>query len=379
MPVNQFAIEDKHRRHIGHVARLEDFTITRQGEVSVTAVVDNPAVTLYCLDDKARQAVFVELPPDVDLAKAPFVYLTQHEQAQRLFTMPYETFHKVAASLPPVTRPIFLHITGRSGTTLLSHAFNKSGLVKSLAEPDVVSQFSNLRHCSEASREAELQRLAQSTIHFLFKNDHAPSIEAHAMKFRNQAVPVMDLFQTAFPEGRSLFLYRDVVGFTASFQRIFRKAGFPERQPFADWQQNSAISLSGDLSHVANYLGRIEGEITIAQQCALWWLAVMDWYLAQHERGVPAMAIDFSDLVGAQEETLAAIFRYCGLSPEGIARGLRAYTRDSQENTFLARENPHEINQRGLTSEELHDVQAIMARHPKFGQPGFAVPTIAWK
>lgn len=379
MPVNQFVIENKHRRHIGHVARLEDFTVTPQGEVDASVVVENPAVSLYCLDDQGRQAVFVELPPDVDLAQAPFVYLTQHEQAQRLFTMPYETFHQVAASLPTVTRPIFLHITGRSGTTLLSHAFNESGLVKSLAEPDVVSQFSNLRYASEASRETELRELAHSTIQFLFKNDHAANIEAHAVKFRNQAVPVMDLFQTALPEGRSLFLYRDVVGFTASFQRIFRKAGWPESQPFAAWQQNSAISLSGDLSHVANYLGRAEGEITIAQQCALWWLAVMDWYLAQYEQGVPVMAINFSDLVGAPEETLAAIFRYCGLSPEGVARGLPAFAKDSQAGTFLARENPHEINQIGLSPDEMFSVQAIIARHPQFGRPGFAVPTTEWK
>ena len=377
MRINQFAIENKHRRNIGHVAQLEDFTIATQGEVDVAAVVANPAVSLYCLDDKARQAVFVELPPDADLAKSPFVYLSQHEEARRLFTMPYETFHRVAATLPAVTRPIFLHITGRSGSTLLSHAFNESGLVKSLAEPDVVSQFSNLRHSSEPSRETELQTLAQSSIQFLFKNDHGPNIEAHAVKFRNQAVPVMDLFQKTFPEGRSLFLYRDVIGFTASFQRIFRKAGLPESQSFTNWQHNSALSLSGDLTHVADYLGRAEGEITIAQQCALWWLVVMDWYLAQYERGVSTMAIDFSDLVNAQEETLSAIFRYCRLSAEGVERGLQAYNRDSQEGTFLARENPQELNQRGLTPDELREVKAIVARHPHFGQLDFAVPTAA--
>ena len=374
MRVNQFAIENKHRRNIGHVAQLEDFTISSQGEVGVTAVVANPAVSLYCLEDKARQAVFVELPPDVDLAKAPFVYLTQFEEAQRLFTMSYETFHKVAASLTPVTRPIFVHITGRSGSTLLSHAFNESRLVKSLAEPDVVSQFANLRYQAEASRDVELRELARSTMHFLFKNDHESNIEAHAVKLRNQAVPVMDLFQKAFPEGCSLFLYRDVVGFTASFQRIFRKAGFPENQSFVEWQQNSALSLCGDLSHLADYLGRREGEISLAQQCALWWLIVMDWYLAQYERGIPVMAISFSDLITAQEETLAAIFSYCGLSPEGVARGLQAYARDSQEGTFLARESPGEINQRGLTADELRAVQSIMRRHPQFRYSDFVVP-----
>ena len=199
------------------------------------------------------------------------------------------------------------------------------------------------------------------------------------MKFRNQAVPVMDLFQTAFPESTNLFLYRDVVGFTTSFQRIFRIASSPESRLFVEWQQDMEMILGGDWSYVANYLGRAEGEITIAQQCTLWWFGVLDWYLAQYERGVPAMAIDFLDLVGAQEETLAAIFRYCGLSSRGVARGLRAFARDSQAGTSFARENPHEMNQRGLTPEELHDVQAIMARHPKFGQPDFTVPTAVWK
>ena len=199
MQVSQFNIERKHRQDVGFVASLNDFTVSGGDAVDVAAIVENTAVSLYCFDDTNRQAIFVELPNHIDLTQEPFVYQSQYEHAQRLFTCPLPLFNQLAQQLPAVPRPIFIHITGRSGSTLLNHALNASGLVKSLAEPDVVSQFASLRHQSDSVQEGELQELADSTIRFLFKDHHAPGIQSHAVKFRNQGTLVMDIFQAAFP------------------------------------------------------------------------------------------------------------------------------------------------------------------------------------
>jgi hypothetical protein len=85
------------------------------------------------------------LPDGIDLTKAACVFRTQHEHAQRLIAAPYEIFNQLASTLPEVHRPIFIYMSGRSGSTLLSHVFNDSNVVVSLAEPDVVTQFSHLR------------------------------------------------------------------------------------------------------------------------------------------------------------------------------------------------------------------------------------------
>jgi hypothetical protein len=375
MIIRQFNIESKHRRDVGFVASLNDLTVSGGDEVAASAIVDNTAVSLYCFDDVNRQAVFVELPQQIDLTQEPFVYQSQYEYTQRLFTVPFQLFNQLAKELPAVRQPIFIHITGRSGSTLLNHAFNASGLVKSLAEPDVVSQFASLRHQSDLVQEGELQELADSTMRFLFKDHHAACIQSHAVKFRNQGTLVMDVFQAAFPQGKNLFLYRDVFGFVASFQRILRQVGLPESKSFLAWRDEFQSYLAGDLSHLSRYVGGEQVTLIIAEQLTLWWTAVIEWYLAQHNQGVPALAVSYADLVATPEETLATIFRYCGLPTNRVGQGLQAYARDSQEGTRMARENPLEVNSQGLTLEEETAVQEILSKHPLIGRSDFTIPS----
>ena len=367
MSVFQLSIHEKHRQRVGLMASMNDFTVGQRKEVNAAMVVNNPCVTLYCLDDKAREAVFVELPNQIDLTKAAFVYQTQYEHAQRIFTMPYELFHTLSGNLPDMDRPIFIYITGRSGSTLLSHAFNESGLVKSLAEPDVMSQFANLHYQTDGLREHELQLLADSSLRFLFRDLHSPHAQTHAVKFRNQGTKIMDLFQAAFPKCKNLFLYRNVVDFVASFQRLRRKNNLPEKQSFTDWKKDAEIWLEGEVTRPTHYLGWVDNEISSAQQLTLYWLAVMDWYMVQRESGVPALAMNFNDLVNSPRKSLSLIFNYCGLPQGGVEAGLRAFDRDAQEGTLFAREDPLVVNQVGLSQKELKSVRKIIERHPGFG------------
>ena len=370
-----FSIEKKHRRDVGYMAGIEDFTLSLQGEVDAAMIASDPTISLYCFAERERQAVFVQLPVHIDLTLEPFVYQSQYEYAERVYTLPLASFNALAKSLPAVLRPIFVHITGRSGSTLLNHALNESGLVKSLAEPDVVSQFAALRHAAPAFQEHELPELAASTVRFLFKAHHAPGIQAQAIKFRNQGTLVMDVFQTAFPQGKNLFLYRNVVDFVASFQRILRRASLPERKPFTEWRAEFQAYLAGDLTHMSRYVGDEQAVISLAEQLTLWWLAVIEWYVAQADLGIPALAVSYADLVSTKAATLAAIFRYCGLPTSSVDDGLRAYARDSQAGTVMARENPDQVNSQQLTPAELAAVQAIIARHPLVGRADFIMPS----
>ncbi len=100
MTAQYLTIEDKHRQMVAFHASLADFTVTPQHEVHADIVLASPAISLYCLDDATKQAIFVELLPDTDLATAPFVYQTQYEHAHRLIAMPYATFCQLARQLP---------------------------------------------------------------------------------------------------------------------------------------------------------------------------------------------------------------------------------------------------------------------------------------
>ena len=145
MTVHSLTIEAKHRQMPGYLASLADFSLSTGTAVNADIVLKEPTLSLYCLDDAHQRAIFVELPPDVDLATAPFVYQMQYEQAQRLIAVPYETFRQLARALPEVQHLIVIYISGRSGSTLVSHVFNALDSVRSLAEPDVATQFVHLR------------------------------------------------------------------------------------------------------------------------------------------------------------------------------------------------------------------------------------------
>ena len=212
MDAQQLTIESKHRQYHRFLASLKDFSYRKGAFVDSRLVVENPQISLYCLDDNTRQAVFVKLPPGIDLAKVPFVCRTQYEQAQQIITVPYKTFNQLATRLPAVQRPIFIHTTGRSGSTLLHYAFNASQVVVSFSEPDTPTQFANLRYQTHGHRDPELCTLARSSIRFLFKHYHAQAAQAHVIKFRSHGTQVMDLFQTAFPNAKNIFLYRQALG-----------------------------------------------------------------------------------------------------------------------------------------------------------------------
>lgn len=194
-------IEARDRQFVALLASLADFTYTEGNAVDPKVVLMSPNVSLYCLDDEAKRAVFVELPSEVDLAKAPFVYQTQYEQANQLIAVPYQAFVRLAQDLPAVDHFILIYSIGRSGSTLLSHTFNELETVLSLSEPDVASQFVHLNKSGRNS--TELRTLLDSTVRFLFKPIPFKRPSTCALKFRSQVVQVMDLYQATFLRQRT--------------------------------------------------------------------------------------------------------------------------------------------------------------------------------
>jgi hypothetical protein len=373
MNARYLTIEAKHRPDINYLSSLADFTVTAGEAVDADIVRDNSNISLYCLDDQEKQAIFVELPPHIDLATAPFVYQTQAEYAQRLIAVPYEAFRHVATTLPPVDHLIMVYMTGRSGSTLLSHIFNTLDNVLSLAEPDVGTQFVHLRS-SDGSRDTELRELLDATVRFLFKPTAFKTPSIYALKLRNEATQVMDLYQTTFPQAKNLFLYRDAIGWVASFYRIFKMNQSPEWMPFDETVTFLSRYFKYDFNHLAAYIEPSSVEISLAQELTLWWLAVMEWYLAQYERGIPVLAVRYDELSTYREQVVSEIFRYCGLPPDKARSTLDVFKRDAQAGTSLGRENPEEGNKLKLSDEQVNQIAAILQHHPVVKEPGFVVP-----
>jgi hypothetical protein len=366
-------IVEKCQPFVATVSNLANFKVSDGEEVDPGIILSDPKLSPYCLDDATRRIIFVELPADVNLAAVPFIYQTQYEHAVRLLAMSYDTFREVAHTLPAVENLILVYISGRSGSTLLSHVFNTLDNVVSLSEPDITTQFVELRG-TDGSRDAELTDLFRCLVRVMFKPAFVETANTFALKFRSEALRVMDLYQAAFPQAHNLFLYRDALGFAASFYRIFKRAHLSETMPLSEFITNFGAQYQRDISGFAAYLAADTSEISMAQLLAMWWIITMESYQDQYERGIPILAVRYADLNAQREQVLTAIFDYCGLPTKQVAQTLSVFERDSQAGTILAREKPTEGNAFQLTDEQIAEITTILARHPLIKVSDFIAP-----
>ncbi len=373
MFARSLTIEEKHRQFTGQMSSMADFSVSEGKSLDAEIILRNPNISLHFLDDVSQHAVFVELPPGVDLASAPFVYQMQYEQALRLIAVPYDTFRALAQTLPKAQHLILIFSAARSGSTLLSHIFNRLGTTLSLSEPDVASQFVHMRS-ADGSRDTELRDLIDCTVRMLFKPNAFKTPTTCAIKFRSEATPIIDLYYEAFPEAKSIYLYRDAIGYVASFYRLFRLVGFPESMTLEEYFAMMSPIERSDFRQLQAYLDPDADQITVPQQVTLIWLSHMERYLAQHARGIPMLTMRYEDLNQKRKQALSTIFNYCGLPVDQVAQTLSAFEGDSQAGTILAREKPNESNSLRLTEEQIAEIKTILSRHPVINTPDFVLP-----
>ena len=140
-PAEVLRIRRKRRRHPLATASLAGFRVSHGGTADAGMLLGNPCLSLYCLDEPGRRAIFVETPAGVDLTREPLLYLAQHRYAIRLLAVPYATLDAMADAAPERAPPLRLvYSCGRSGSTLLSRMFALAEGCVSLSEPDAFTQ-----------------------------------------------------------------------------------------------------------------------------------------------------------------------------------------------------------------------------------------------
>jgi hypothetical protein len=338
------------------VASLDDFSVIPNGHADPDLLVRDPTISLYCLDDAGKRAIFVETPAGVDITAHPFLYQAQYEHAQRLVAVSYATLVAVAAALPAARVPLVLiYSPGRSGSTLLSKAFQEVGAVASLSEPDVYTQIVALRE-QDRSRDAELTDLLAAATKLLFK----PSITGQAIlwvaKFRGFAIEVADLLQAAFLDARSIFLYRDLRTWTRSMLRS--APGVIDTGTVAGIFAPYAPLLAAAVRE------RGPQSLALVEVTTLMWLSAVHWYVDLCRQGMVMHALRYDDMVANPRTTLATVFRYTGLGTAAVDAAVRAFDRDSQEGSVMSRAA---IDQRGaadVSEAEWAKVRVLLRQYP---------------
>ncbi|MEO8396978.1 MAG: hypothetical protein ABI700_28540, partial [Chloroflexota bacterium] len=359
-------ITDRKRERLSQISSLDNFTTTSGETVDAQVILDNPNISLYCLDHDAQQAVFAELPAGIDLSQIPFYYQGQFDHAQRLLVVPYHVFHRLADQIPPSDpiRLILIHNIGRCGSTLLSTALNELDGVISFSEPDVFTNFVLLRYHNRS----ELIRLLHSCLRMVFRPAVVGQAATYSLKFRNQCVEIMDLYYEAFPQAKHLFLYRSAFGWLASVYRLMSRGNPPPPMSRAE-----AISLQaayGNRTHASTerFFDPAIETYSMETYMTAAWLVMMDRALELFSQGMIPLALRYEDLTAQPERVLSALFDACDLPKTGVPLALRAFERDSQENTKLARDDAQSGNSVKLPAELILQIQAILNTHPVIRQ-----------
>ncbi|MFT7641198.1 MAG: hypothetical protein ACI9G1_002944 [Pirellulaceae bacterium] len=379
MSVQQWRITGRRRFDPMSISEVGHFRLKPSGTGDSASLIDDPNISLYCLDEKNRKAVFVETDPDVDLRKYPFYYQGQFQHARQLLTIDYEEFHRLAENLATrIQCAVMIHSVGRCGSTFLSQLFDRLHECVSLSEPDVQTQI-----CAASYDDAEKTQLLRSSTAFYF-NPSANQPATHlVMKFRSFCVEMADLMYESFQPQVPLFLYRDIESVVTSGMRVFRYFGAPLwavdvghklwfTRPILSWLFKLNMPIGRQFfpfidRFSPNELARM-GPVAIL---TIAWVSSMQTYKRFFENGLPFFAVRYDDLVQQPKQTMEQILDRCQLPIEKSGELLDALDRDSQEGSVVSRSGRKKWE---LRSKDRDVIREVLSRHDEICEIDYELP-----
>ena len=261
-------------------------------------------------------------------------------------------------------------ISGRCGSTVLSRALNEIDGVTALSEPDVLTNFIYLRHLPQPERD----QLLRACLAWLCRPAIIGASSQVAIKFRNQAAGSMDLYVSAVPKARHLFMYRNVMDWLASFHRFRLKRGAPPMQltrtevidQQATYYHCAAAAIEALAPPSIGIYRDLEGR-------ALGWLYMLGRYLELYQSCLAIAAIRYEDLQSRREAILGRVLDLMGLPDEALGAASRAFDSDAQAGTRLARDGERG-NTVALPESQQETVRALLAGQPFIQRADFILP-----
>lgn len=364
-------IQSKNRTAAHTVANIQDFEYVEGETIDQKIIIENPNVSLYCLDPQNQRLIFVETPLDIDLSQAPFFYEAQYEYAERLFAVPFEDINQLVEEIEePIEKLVLIYSVGRCGSTLLSKVFNQLDTVVSLSEPDIFSQIVGIRN-PDGSNDNELAALLKSCIYLLCKPTLKGKPSYYILKFRSIVIELGDLLYQAFPNAKLIFLYRNAEAVVKSSIRAFVYLSnmLPTIQQNIEFYSRF-IPL---LKEYASYIDFTDSKAT--DLYTTMWLSTMQRYLSLYEQGISSCAIRYEDLVANSEQFVTSIFEYCGLPISEVSNVCKVFEKDSQSGSNLSQENTrHNDLEQSEILDIRHKVNELLKKNPEIKTPDFVVP-----
>lgn len=349
------------------IVQPEHFTLGEGVGFDPAIVVDDPCFSLYCFDFARGSALFVWLPPGSRPERAPFYYVPQFDEAVDVVSMPLETFHRVAATIPTCPTTI-VHSVGRCGSTLLSKALASVPSVHSLSEPDDWTQLV-IQDGDRSRSDAELAPLVASSLAWRRKPRHGPAFAHLAIKTRSEVLRIGKVLCRVASKAKHVYLYRDALSWAGSVNRTWRGDASPD-----DTETRREVQAAwGRFSPLVRELASEEHPLHPLVVRTLTWAQNVEDYLDLVEAGVPFVAASYEQLSRDPVSVLQAVFRHCGI--DGVDWGAvgDSLSRDSQQGSFYDRATLSE-ERRALPPGMEDEIRSVLAERPRVQRPDIRLP-----
>lgn len=360
MSASKFEISSRYREHPGLIASLADFEWRAGQALDAESALDDPRVSLYCLDHDNQRAIFTALPAGVDPLDAPFFYQAQFDHAEHLVALPFAVFLRLAENIPQPGSLLCLHNIGRCGSTVLCRALDEIDGVVSFSEPDALAGFVQRRDAPAD----EQHSLLRACVAWLCRPAIVSAKARIVIKFRNQAAGIMPLYVDALPQAKHIFMYRNVIDWLASFHRLRVNRG--ETPTRYSRQQVIKQQAAYYFCPAAEFESLAPPEITSwfsLEGRALGWLYMLGRYLELRERGADIAATRYEDLQTNRDAVLSEVLQMMGLPDRDLSAAQRAFETDAQAGTIFARDEGRG-NIIPLPAEMQATVRQILAAQP---------------
>jgi sulfotransferase family protein len=363
------------------ISELDNFVTEEGATVDFRETLTHHAsmVSPFCVDDARKRMIFVRTPLAVDLqSSGPFYYQEQRRHATALFAVPYRQLPALVELLPDRTDTcIFVHSTGRCGSTLLSQLLGTTSQMQSVSEPDVYTQIALLNSSTGGARRAELIELLSCTTRLLLYHlrSRRPTRPYVALKLRSLCVHIADMLHHASPAAKSIFLYRNALGVIESYCLAF----------FDSWKMRLLRAIGAESWFLSRKSRRqlIESLVPLVKDprfqhadrhdpiglITLLWLSSMDSALRLQDERFFACVLRYEELVQQRLALVKRLLERCGIAAEVQPVIEHIFKKDAQMGSRIASKHQHYL--RPADERRIRD---LIALHERIREPGFILP-----
>jgi len=301
--------------------------------------------SLFCYDAKSRQAVFVELPGDIDLSETPFAYVTQFNMAKRVLLVSFDELEELARLAPCPDKIVMVYSIGRCGSTLVSNILSDVPNVWSISEPDPLTNLATgnweaeKEQLSEEFDMADISSLVGAAIRLAYRPTKTVDHTTLVIKHRSQLLFFLSEMDQAARDAANVFLYREPIAWTDSFYRFAQKQGVPATASKEDDRRFlwNILSNSAPDSRLAEILGYAGFPERIEDMLAAAWIINMNCLDVAENLDMASEMFSYDQLNNEREASVARLLKACGLDAKHVDRAMVAYHEDSQKGTASSR------------------------------------------